>query len=121
MITMIKRKGVNMKRLIALLAIVALSITLFSPPVAATCPDPSKPVPWMDPSVTPEGDDVGWNDITSIGGDGHASLMDGFSLHILKYLIVYFIPKSSGHNDIRDTNDLTDNRVVDGSRRASSN
>jgi hypothetical protein len=58
---MINHRGVNMKRLIALLAVVALSITILSPPVAAVCPDPHKQLPWMDPSARPNGDGDPWD------------------------------------------------------------
>jgi hypothetical protein len=51
-----------MKKLLALLVAVALGITVLTPPASAISPDPNKPLPWIDPSVHPNGDEGGWND-----------------------------------------------------------
>jgi hypothetical protein len=91
MIAMLNEKGANMKRLIALLAAVVLSIMLFSPPVAATCPDPHKQLAWMDPSAVPDGDEGGWQEADSEGG-GIVVIFDFFRLHVGKYVIVYVVP-----------------------------
>jgi hypothetical protein len=80
-----------MKRLIALLIIVALSITILSSPVASICPDPSKPVPWMDPRVTPEGDEGGWQEADSQSGR-IVVIFDLFRIHVGKHVIVYVVP-----------------------------
>jgi hypothetical protein len=89
-----------MRRLIALLAVVALSITLFSPPAAATCPDPSKPVPWMDRSASPSGDGGSWADVDSSPGPSEGfviGIWSKFDFYISNFtflLVVYISPDS---------------------------
>jgi hypothetical protein len=58
---MIKKRGANMKRLIALLVATVFCVSLFCPPLAALDRDPTKPVPWMSNSKNPEGDEGGWD------------------------------------------------------------
>lgn len=87
-----------MKRLIALLVAAIFCIALFSPPVTATCPDPSKGLPWMDRGEKPNGDGGGWNDIDSEGSNVIVELFDTFKLYGFKFFIIYFIPNKIDNN-----------------------
>jgi hypothetical protein len=89
---MIKDKGIHMRRVIVGLIITALGIAILSAPATATCPDPHKQLPWMDPSVTPEGDDSGWHDVDSSDNDQIIVFIDLFNQRTSRYLIVYLIP-----------------------------
>jgi hypothetical protein len=109
-----------MKRLIALLAVVALSITLFSPPAAATCPDPSRPVPWMDPSAVPDGDEGGWNEADSEGDDGIVVIFDLFKFYGSRYFVIHFIPNKIDNSGAIERYVPTDNADIPTDRSASS-
>jgi hypothetical protein len=119
MIAMINEKGVNMKRLIALLVAAVLSITIISPPVAAVCPDPSKPVPWMDPGVTPEGDDSGWHEADSEGGHGIVVILDLFKICGSRYFVIHFIPNKIDNSGSIERDVPSNNADIPTSRNAS--
>jgi hypothetical protein len=108
MIAMLNEKGANMKRLIALLAIVALCITMFSPPVAALSRDPTTPLPWMGNNNNPEGDEGGWvQPSTAIESDNQTSLFIEFVPYFSiflghKVVIPIFIKIDSKGDDSKD-------------------
>jgi hypothetical protein len=108
-----------MKRLIALLVAAVLSITIISPPVAAVCPDPSRPVPWMDPGVRPNGDDSPWNEADSAGSDGIVVIFDLFRLHGAKYFAIYFIPNKIDNSGSIERDAPSNNADIPTSRNAS--
>ena len=116
---MIKRRGADMKRLVALLAVVALFITILSPPVAAISPDPNKRLIRMDPSVSRNGDEGGWNEADSDGGDAIVGIVDLFSLHGFNYLVVYFIPSKIDNSNTIERNVPSNNADIPTSRDAS--
>jgi hypothetical protein len=118
--TTINHRGVNMKRLIALLTIVALGITILSPPIAAICPDPSRPVPWMDNRVNSEGDESGWHEADSEGGDGIVVIFDLFKVYGSKYFIIYFVPNKIDNNGAIGRDDVSNNADIPTDRSASS-
>jgi hypothetical protein len=107
-----------MKRIIALLVVVAFCLSIFAPPVSATCPDP-KNSKFIGGNI-PNGDDGGWNDPTSPGGGNGIAVFDGFWIYTTKYLIIYFLPKKIKQSEISIKNDLTDNERIDRSRGSSS-
>jgi hypothetical protein len=100
-----------MKRLIALLILAALCVTILSPPVASICPDPSRPVPWMDPQVRGEADEGGWNDLDSNENDGTIVIFGHFKLYGFRYIMISLVPKTIEKNNILIDNErssLTD-------------
>jgi hypothetical protein len=117
--TTINHRGAKMRRLIALLAVVALSITIISPPVAATCPDPSRPVPWMDPSAAPDGDDSGWNEADSESDDGIVVLFDLFKFYGSRFLIINIIPSKIDNSRSIERDVPSNNADIPTSRDAS--
>jgi len=52
-----------MKRLVALFLASVFLITILPSHVVAVCPDPDKPLPWIDKGVRPQGDDHPWIDV----------------------------------------------------------
>jgi hypothetical protein len=90
---MIKQRGEYMKRLIAVLVAMVFCVSLFCPPLAARDHDPTRPLPWMDPTTVPDGDEGGWQEADSEGGNDIVVVFDLFKSYSGKYFIVYFIPK----------------------------
>lgn len=89
-----------MKRLIAVIVVAVFCVSLFSPPLAARDRDPTKPLPWTDPSARPNGDGGGWNDIDSEGGDGIVVFFDLFKIYGSKIFIIYLPSKSDNSVEI---------------------
>jgi hypothetical protein len=107
-----------MKRLIALLLVVALCIAILSPPVASICPDPSRPVPWMDPQVRGEADEGGWHDADSEGGDGIVVIFNLFKLYGSKYFVIYLIPTKIDNSGSIERDVISNNADIPRSRGA---
>jgi hypothetical protein len=109
-----------MKRLIPLLVAVVFSVTMFCSPVSAICPDPNNPGPRVTGSNTPSGDESGWHDPTSPGGEPgiNVKVLSYIELYISKYFVAYFVAKKT-ESQI-DTDDLTSHMDFGGSRGASS-
>jgi hypothetical protein len=119
MITMINDRGVDMKRVIALLAVAALIITILSPPVAAISPDPNKRLLWMDPSVSPNGDDSGWHEADSEGRDGIVVILDLFKLYGSRYFVIYPVPNKIDNSGPIERDVNTNNADIPTGRGAS--
>jgi hypothetical protein len=114
---MINHRGANMRRLIALLAAAVLIITILSSPVAATCPDPSKPVPWMDNYQNPESDDGGWNVPVSVGTrddfEPHVNIGLSF-LYIFQHKYLFIVVNKSVSSNKDDNTDQSEVRANTG-------
>ena len=107
-----------MKRLIALLVATVFGVSLFCPPLAAMDRDPNKPLPWMDPQVRGEGDDGGWQDADSTGGDGVVVFFNLFKLYGSKYFI-FFVPNKVDNSGSIERDVPSNNADIPTSRDAS--
>jgi hypothetical protein len=106
---MIKQRGEYMKRLIAVLVAMVFCVSLFCPPLAARDHDPTRPLPWMDPTVVPDGDDGGWQDADSTGADVVEVFFNLFKLYGSKYFIIFVPNKIDNSGSIE--RDVTPNNT----------
>ncbi len=109
-----------MKRLIALVIAVVFSVTMFCSPVSAIYPDPSNPGPWVVGSETPNGDESGWQDPESPGGEAGiiAEVVSYLKMCTSKYFVVYFVTKKTGSQV--EIDDVASHMDFGGSRGTSS-
>ena len=108
-----------MKRLIVLLVAVVFSVTMFCPPVLAICPDPDNGR-WATGGNTPSGDESGWHDPESPGGEPGiiVEVLSYFKVNTSKYFVAYFVAKKTVNQT--ETDDLTSHMDFGGSRGAPS-
>jgi hypothetical protein len=109
-----------MKRLIPLLVAVVFSVTMFCSPVSAICPDPNNPGPRVTGSNTPSGDESGWHDPTSPGGEPGIidEVLSYFKMYASNHFVVYIVAKKTENQMEKD--DLTSHMDFGGSRGAPS-
>lgn len=111
----------NWKTLITLLAAVVLYVAWSTSPVVALAYDPMTPRPWVCESESPQGEEGGWNDPTSIGGtSSNWTIGDLLWYSPMKYSILYFIPKKVEFRDTQGKDDVTVESRIDRGRGTSS-
>jgi hypothetical protein len=111
----------NWKTLITLLVAVVLYVAWSTSPALASAYDPMTPRPWVSESEAPRGDEGGWNDPTSIGGNsGNWISGDLIVYSPMRYFILYFIPKKVEFRDTLGKDDLAGKPYTDKGRGSSS-
>jgi hypothetical protein len=111
----------NWKTLITLLVAVVLYVAWSASRAVALSYDPMLPKPWVSESEVPLGDEGGWNDPTSIGGNSASWISGDFIVYSpMKYFILYFMPKKVEFRDTLGKDDLADKSYIDRGRESSS-
>ena len=110
-----------MKRVIALLIVVAFCISIFAVPISAVCPNPND-LRFIR-SDTPNGDEGGWNDPHKKGTDNNKVFI--YSKYWFLKVPFFYVIKSSLHiknidEDSLGTNEHTNFTGTCGNREPSS-
>ena len=113
---MIIHKGVHMKRLIALLIVVAFCISIFAAPASAACPNPNDLR--LVRGETPYGDEHPWNDDDS--EVEWITQIRFIKLLFSKHPMVWFIVKPVGQNNSEEINERPNSSDTQRSRSTSS-
>jgi hypothetical protein len=115
---MINQRGVDMKRLIAVLVATVFGVSLFCPPLAAMDRDPTKPLPWIGNYKSPSGDDSPWIDVDKNTADHDIKLtqVQDWTVFLLRWefgssAISFLLNKESSTSDSRKNEQppITDN------------
>jgi hypothetical protein len=104
---------------IALFIAVVFCTALFVPPAGATCPDPNRRLPSIDPGVSPNGDDGGWNDLDSNENDDTIVIFGYFKVYGFKYIMIHLVPKTIEKNNTLIDNDSSNLKDTDRDRGTS--
>ena len=111
-------RGSDMRRLVALVLVVAFCVAFLSPPASATQWDPRYgPFPEQMQTVnTPSGDDGGWNDVDSKGGWPAEGLLGCYDIRITAPTLFLWFFDLMDLQDSPDQGNGNDRQNIDPSR-----